>query len=119
MNRYWIQLLYVHIMVAEASHSSRLSTRDTSVNIIHIINVMLSGLMVIHIHPVYGQDSATERCFYEHWEYPYIILVFIACMNDLMVFLCFMSSDILFHISGPLCLIVLAAILVLLVFTCG
>ena len=42
-----------------------------------------------------------------------------ACMNDLMVFLCFMSSDILFHMCGPLCLIVLAAILVLLVFTCG
>ena len=40
-------------------------------------------------------------------------------MNDLMVFLCFMSSDILFHMCGPLCLIVLAAILVLLVFTCG
>ena len=42
-----------------------------------------------------------------------------ACMNDLMVFLCFMSSDTLFHICGPLCLIVLAAILVLLVFACG
>ena len=40
-------------------------------------------------------------------------------MNDLMVFLCFMSSHILFHICGPLCLIVLAAILVILVFTCG
>ena len=41
-----------------------------------------------------------------------------ACMNDLMGFLCFMSSDILFHISGPLRHIVLAAILVL-VFTYG
>ena len=29
-----------------------------------------------------------------------------ACMNALIVFLCFMSSDILFHTCGPLCLMV-------------
>ena len=40
-------------------------------------------------------------------------------VNDLMVLLSFVSSDILFHISGSLCLIVLAAMLVLFVFTCG
>ena len=33
VHQYWIQLLYVHIMIAEVSHSSRLSTCDTSVNI--------------------------------------------------------------------------------------
>ena len=37
VHKYWMQLLYVHIMVAEVSHSSRLSTCDTSVNIMHII----------------------------------------------------------------------------------
>ena len=37
VHQYWIHLLYVHIMVAEVSHSSRLSTCDTSVNIMHIM----------------------------------------------------------------------------------
>ena len=37
LHKYWVQLLYVHIMVAEGSHSSRLSTCDTSVNIMHIM----------------------------------------------------------------------------------
>ena len=37
VHKYWIQLLYVHIMVAEVSHSSRLSTCDTSVNIMHMM----------------------------------------------------------------------------------
>ena len=61
MNQYWIQLLYVHIMVAEVSHSSRPSTCDTSVNIMHIINVMLSGPMVIHQYTYIQYIVKTRR----------------------------------------------------------